>query len=36
MPVYDKTGKEVGKYEIDPAVFADKINKQFGINEKQE
>lgn len=28
LPVYDKTGKEVGKYEIDPAEIAPKINKQ--------
>ncbi len=28
LPVYDKSGKEVGKYEIDPAVFAETINKQ--------
>ena len=28
LPVYDKSGKETGKYEIDPAVFAEVINKQ--------
>lgn len=28
LPVIDKAGKEVGKYEIDPAVFAESINKQ--------
>ncbi|MEM7453889.1 MAG: 50S ribosomal protein L4 [Planctomycetota bacterium] len=28
LPVYDKSGKETGKYEIDPAVFAEAINKQ--------
>ena len=28
LPVYDKSGKETGKYEIDPAVFAETINKQ--------
>ena len=28
LPVYDKSGKEVGKYEIDPADFAETINKQ--------
>ena len=28
LPVYDKTGKEVGKYEIDPADIAASINKQ--------
>ena len=28
LPVYDATGKEVGQYEIDPAVIASKINKQ--------
>ncbi len=28
LPVYDKTGKEVGKYEIDPADIASSINKQ--------
>ncbi len=28
LPVYDKSGKEVGKYDIDPAVFAESINKQ--------
>jgi len=28
LPVYDKTGKEVGKYEIDPAEIASSINKQ--------
>ena len=28
LPVYDRTGKEVGSYEIDPAQLAGKINKQ--------
>ncbi len=28
LPVYDKSGKEVGKYEIDPAEIASSINKQ--------
>ncbi len=28
LPVYDKSGKEVGKYEIDPAEIAPKINRQ--------
>ncbi len=28
LPVYDRTGAEVGKYEIDPAVLAPRINKQ--------
>lgn len=28
LPIYDKTGKEIGKYEIDPATIADTINKQ--------
>ncbi|MEZ6095477.1 MAG: 50S ribosomal protein L4 [Pirellulaceae bacterium] len=28
LPVYDKSGKEIGKYEIDPSVIADNINKQ--------
>ncbi len=28
LPLYDKAGKEIGKYEIDPAAIADKINKQ--------
>ena len=28
LPVYDKTGTEVGKYEIDPAQLAENINKQ--------
>lgn len=28
LPVYDSAGKEVGKYEIDPADFATTINKQ--------
>ena len=28
LPVYDKTGKEVGQYEIDPADIASSINKQ--------
>ena len=28
LPVYDRTGKEVGQYEIDPAQIAPTINKQ--------
>lgn len=28
LPVFDKTGKEVGKYEIDPTELAESINKQ--------
>lgn len=28
LPVYDSSGAEVGKYEIDPAVFSETINKQ--------
>jgi len=28
LPVYDRTGAEVGQYEIDPAELAPKINKQ--------
>jgi large subunit ribosomal protein L4 len=28
LPVFDRAGKEVGKYEIDPAAIAPKINKQ--------
>jgi len=28
LPVYDKTGKEVGTYEIDPSEIAPKINRQ--------
>ncbi len=28
LPVYDKTGREVGKYEIDPQDIAQSINKQ--------
>jgi len=28
LPVYDKSGNEVGKYEIDPADLAPQINKQ--------
>lgn len=28
LPVFDRTGKEVGKYDIDPAALAPKINKQ--------
>ena len=28
LPVYDKTGKEVGKYEIDPTELASSVNKQ--------
>jgi len=28
LPVFDRAGKEVGKYEIDPAAIAPKISKQ--------
>ena len=28
LPVYDSSGAEVGKYEIDPSVFSETINKQ--------
>lgn len=28
LPIFDRTGAEVGKYEIDPAEFAESINKQ--------
>ena len=28
LPVYDMSGKEVGQYEVDPAVFSETINKQ--------
>jgi large subunit ribosomal protein L4 len=28
LPVYDKSGNEVGKYDLDPADLAPKINKQ--------
>lgn len=28
LTVYNRTGKEVGKYDIDPAVLAPKINRQ--------
>ena len=28
LPVFDMSGKEVGKYEVDPGVFAETINKQ--------
>jgi len=28
LPVYDRSGKEVGTYDIDPAELAPKINKQ--------
>ncbi len=28
LPVFDKSGKEVGKYELDPAEIAPSINKQ--------
>ncbi|MFO0870155.1 MAG: 50S ribosomal protein L4 [Pirellulales bacterium] len=28
LPIYDRTGKEVGSYEIDPAEVAPTINKQ--------
>lgn len=28
LPIYDKTGSEVGKYEIDPAQVAPRVSKQ--------
>jgi large subunit ribosomal protein L4 len=28
LPVYDRTGAEVGQYEVDPAELAPRINKQ--------
>ncbi len=28
LPIYNRTGEQVGSYEIDPAVIAPKINKQ--------
>jgi large subunit ribosomal protein L4 len=28
LPIYDRTGAEVGKYEIDPAELAPQINRQ--------
>src|SRR5690606_24500397 len=28
LPVFDRAGKEVGRYEIDPAELAPRINKQ--------
>ena len=28
LPIYDRTGAEVGKYEIDPAQLAPRISKQ--------
>ena len=28
LPIYNRTGAEVGKYEIDPALISPKINKQ--------
>ncbi|MBX3411782.1 MAG: 50S ribosomal protein L4 [Pirellulales bacterium] len=28
LPVFDRAGKEVGRYEFDPAEFAPRINKQ--------
>ena len=28
LPVYDKAGKKVGTYDVDPAVFAPTVNKQ--------
>jgi large subunit ribosomal protein L4 len=28
LPIYDRTGKEVGSYEIDPAEVASRISKQ--------
>jgi large subunit ribosomal protein L4 len=28
LPIYDRTGAEVGSYEIDPAVLAPRISKQ--------
>ena len=28
LPVYNSSGKEIGKYEIDPSEIAPSINKQ--------
>ncbi|HEV3025263.1 MAG TPA: 50S ribosomal protein L4 [Pirellulales bacterium] len=28
LPIYDRTGQEVGSYELDPAALAPRINKQ--------
>src|SRR4051794_26515975 len=28
LPIFDRTGKEVGKYEIDPSEIAPRISKQ--------
>ncbi len=28
LPIYDRTGAEVGKYEIDPAEIAPRVNRQ--------
>src|SRR5687768_17437361 len=28
LPIFNKTGKEVGKYDIDPALIAPKISQQ--------
>jgi large subunit ribosomal protein L4 len=28
LPIYNRAGKEVGRYELDPADFAPRINKQ--------
>src|SRR3954468_12530230 len=28
LPVFDRTGKEVGKYDVEPTDFAPHINKQ--------
>ena len=28
LPIFDKSGKEVGKYELDPAEIAPSVNKQ--------
>ncbi len=28
LPIYDRSGAEVGKYEIDPAELAPRISKQ--------
>ena len=28
LPIYDRTGAEIGKYEIDPARLAPRISKQ--------
>ena len=28
LTIYDRAGSEVGQYELDPALFPDKINKQ--------